>query len=135
MPVEGVTLPDPVAVARDVLRGGLSAAVGTETPVDLLDRLPYVVAASFPGGGVGDPRFSRRTQLQVDAYADSRAAADALAADAQAVLLRAWLGAARFASGCLGHVRVTQQPAPLSTTGQPPGLHRSIALYVITVRP
>lgn len=127
-----------LADVDDVLRAVLAPSgvpVSPNTPADLLQRLPYTVAARVPGGPAPHPALLDRATVQVDCYAGSRREAADLAETCRVLLWTAWREQSTHGGASIARFRGISEPAELRTSGQADGLWRFVATYSLHVRP
>ena len=128
-------LPDADALVLAVIRAGISGiAIGTQMPANLVDHLPYAVAARF-GGAAVDPRFLDRATVTVDTWDNTRAGSSALARQIRTVLRDAALNQTTFTEGHIVSFREVSGPFELRTADQADTLWRFNARYSLFLRP
>lgn len=126
-------LPDADDVIRDILlASGVSVMVNT--PADLMNLLPAVVASRFGGGSI-HPALLDRATFSVDAYASTRREAANLAETCRVLLYRAWREQTVHAGASVARYVETSGAFELRTDGQADELYRFNATYSLYVRP
>lgn len=125
--------PDADDVIRDIL-GASGVLVMVNTPADLMNLLPAVVASRFGGGSI-HPALLDRATFSVDAYARTRREAADLAETCRVLLYRAWREQTAHAGASVANYTETAAPFELRSDGQADELYRFNATYSLAIRP